>query len=204
MYSPPSRPLEKKEMGLVFHLLSLSRWSPHLPQCQSTASSSVSVTVQRVVIPTAPLNESIVNGYRRIAVNIHVPAHLLPQWMNPNLQVNTDVSSVTTTTSSRDSLSELNATVHVLFSASTRPTGQLEGRGLFWGLAIGRLLAVVTACTCCTLIACQLHDGSLLCLFTVCSTGSIRVLDPRRVPETQCYSCHVYDGGAMLPADSGW
>ena len=27
------------------------------------------------------------------------------------------------------SLSELNVTVHVLFSASTRPTGQLEGRG---------------------------------------------------------------------------
>ena len=32
-----------------------------------------------------------------------------------------------TTTSSRASLSELNVTEHVLFSASTRPTGQLEG-----------------------------------------------------------------------------
>ena len=39
------------------------------------------------------------------------------------------VSPVTTTTSSRASLSEFNVTVHLLFSASTRPTGQLEGRG---------------------------------------------------------------------------
>ena len=39
------------------------------------------------------------------------------------------VSPVTTTASSRASLSELNETVHVLFSASTRPTSQLEGRG---------------------------------------------------------------------------
>ena len=52
----------------VSPLLSLSPWSPHLPQCQSTASSSVSVTV-RAVILTAPLNESIVNGYRRHSQN---------------------------------------------------------------------------------------------------------------------------------------
>ena len=37
--------------------------------------------------------------------------------------------SPVSTTSSRALLSELNVTVHVLFSASTRPTGQLEGRG---------------------------------------------------------------------------
>ena len=54
VYSPPGRPLEKKELGLVsvspsvcrvgLHtchsvspLLSLSPWSPHLPQCQSTS-----------------------------------------------------------------------------------------------------------------------------------------------------------------------
>ena len=83
--SPPGRPLQKKELGLVsvspsvsVALVStlatvsvhfcLSRWSPHLPLCQSTASSSVLVTV-RVVIPTAPLNESIVNGYRRHSQN---------------------------------------------------------------------------------------------------------------------------------------
>ena len=39
-----------------------------------------------------------------------------------------DVSPVTTT-SSWASLSELHVTVHVLFSASARPTGQLAGRG---------------------------------------------------------------------------
>ena len=110
----------------VSPLLSLSHWSPHLPQRQSTASSSVSVTV-RVVIPTATLNESIVNGYRRHSHNSC--SRLLPQGLNPaNPQVK-HVSPVTTTTSSRASLSELNVTVHVLFSASTRPTGQLEGRG---------------------------------------------------------------------------
>ena len=69
----------------VSPLLSLSRWSPHLPQRQSTASSSVSVTV-RVVIPTAPLNESIVNAYRRHSQNSC--SRLLPQGMNPNPQVN--------------------------------------------------------------------------------------------------------------------
>ena len=45
VYSLPGRPLEKKELGPVFHLPSLSRWSPHLPQCQSTASSSASLSV---------------------------------------------------------------------------------------------------------------------------------------------------------------
>ena len=55
----------------VSPLLSPSPWSPHLPQCQSTASSSVSVTV-RVVIPTAPLNESIINGYTDGTVKMHV------------------------------------------------------------------------------------------------------------------------------------
>ena len=56
MYSPPGRLLEKKELGLVsvspsvcragLHtchsvnpLLSLSPWSPHLPQCQPTSVS---------------------------------------------------------------------------------------------------------------------------------------------------------------------
>ena len=72
-------------------LLSLSPWSPLLPQCQSTASSSVSVTV-RVVIPTAPLNESIVNGYRRHSQNSC--SCLLPQGLNPNLQVNTCLQSL--------------------------------------------------------------------------------------------------------------
>ena len=65
----------------VSPLLSLSPWSPHLPQCQSTASSSVSVTV-REVIPTAPLNEGIVNGYRRHSQNSC--SYLLPQGLNPN------------------------------------------------------------------------------------------------------------------------
>ena len=39
------------------------------------------------------------------------------------------LSPVTTTTSSGALLSDLNVTVHVLFSASTRPTGQLAGTG---------------------------------------------------------------------------
>ena len=111
----------------VSPLLSLSPWSSHLPQCHPTASSRFSVTV-RVVIPTATLNESIVNGYRRHSHNSC--SRLLPQGLNPaNPQVK-HVSPVTTTTSSRASLFELNVTVpHVLFSASARPTGQLEGRG---------------------------------------------------------------------------
>ena len=105
----------------VSPLLFLSPWSPHLPQCQPTASSSVSVTV-RVVMPTAPQNESIVNGYRQHSQN------------SPFTGVESEssgehVSPVTTATSSRASLSELNVAVHVLPSASTRPTGQLEGRG---------------------------------------------------------------------------
>ena len=63
------------------------------------------------------------------------------------------VSPVTATISSQASLSDLNVTVHMLFSASTRPTGQLEGRGEggqgHWlgESPIGRLaLAVETYC----------------------------------------------------------
>ena len=81
-----------------------------------------------MVIPTAPLNESIVNGqYRQHSQNSC--SRLLPQGLNPNPQVNTCLHAVTTTTSFRASLSELNVTVNVLFSASTRSTSQLEGRG---------------------------------------------------------------------------
>ena len=156
----------------VSPLLSLSPWSPHLPQCQSTASASVSVTV-RTVIPTAPLNESgIVNGHWRHSQNWC--SYFFPLTGVEPESSDEHVSPVTTTPSSRASLSELNVTVHVLFSASTRPTGQLEGRkgrGHWLGVSpIGRLvLAVETACTCCTLIACQLHsDGSLCCLSVHC------------------------------------
>ena len=46
----------------------LCRVGLHTCKCQSTASSSVSVTV-RVVILTAPLNESIINAYRRQSQN---------------------------------------------------------------------------------------------------------------------------------------
>ena len=50
MYSPPGRPLEKRELGLFqFHLLSLSRWSPHLPQCQSTSVSVALVSTLATV-----------------------------------------------------------------------------------------------------------------------------------------------------------
>ena len=141
VYSPPGRLLKRKSCVLFqFHLLSLSRWSPHLPQCQSTsvslalvstlatvsvhfclcrlglhtchsvspllslspwsshlpqcqptASSRFSVTV-RVVIPTAPQNESIVNGYRRH--NHNYCSHRLPQGLNSNPQVNTCLQSL--------------------------------------------------------------------------------------------------------------
>ena len=107
----------------VSPLLSLLPWSLHLPQCQSTASSSVTV---RAVIPTVPLNESIVNGYRRHSHNSC--SYLLPLIGVEPESSGEHVSPVTTTTSSQASPSELNVTVHVLFSASTRPTGQLEGR----------------------------------------------------------------------------
>ena len=71
----------------------------------------------------------IVNGYRRHSQNSC--SHLLPV---PFTGVKSEssgehVSPVTATTSSRASLSELNVTVHVLFSASTRPSGQLAGTG---------------------------------------------------------------------------
>ena len=40
VYSPPGRLLKRKSWVLfLFHLLSLSRWSPHLPQCLSTSVS---------------------------------------------------------------------------------------------------------------------------------------------------------------------
>ena len=69
-YSPPGRPLEKKGLGLVsvspsvsvalpvLHtchsvspLLSLSRWSPHLSQCQSTSVSVALVSTLASVSP---------------------------------------------------------------------------------------------------------------------------------------------------------
>ena len=66
VYSPPGRPLEKKELGLVsvspsvcrvgLHtchsvspLLSLSPWSQHLPQCQSTSVSVALVSTLATV-----------------------------------------------------------------------------------------------------------------------------------------------------------
>ena len=99
----------------VSPLLSLSPWSLHLPQCQSTASSSVSVTV-RVAIPIGPLNDSrIVNGYRRHSQNSC--SHLLPLTGVEPESSGEHVSPVT------------RASLCVLFSASTRPTGQLEVRG---------------------------------------------------------------------------
>ena len=61
-------------------------------------------------------------------VKIHVQSHLRPQGLEPESS-GEHVSSVTIT-SSRASLFELHVTVHVLLSASTRPTGQLEGRGV--------------------------------------------------------------------------
>ena len=76
----------------VSPLLSLSPWSPHLPQRLSTASSSVSITVRVAVIPTAPLNESIVNGYRRHS-QIHVHTSFHWQGLYPNPQVNTCLQS---------------------------------------------------------------------------------------------------------------
>ena len=96
-YSPPGRPLEKKELGLVSVSPSVSvalvstlatvsvhfclcRVGLHTCKCQSTASSSVSVTV-RVVILTAPLNESIINAYRRQSQNSC--SYLLPQGSEP-------------------------------------------------------------------------------------------------------------------------
>ena len=78
---------------------------------------------------TEPLDESIVNGYRRHSQN--ACSYLLPGTLTGVEPESSGehLSPVTTKTSSRASLSELNVTVHVLFSASTRPTGQLVGRG---------------------------------------------------------------------------
>ena len=151
--SPPGRLLEKKELGLVSvspsvsvalvstltchsgvsPLLSLSRRSPHLPQRQSTAPSSVSVTV-RVVIPTATLNENIVNGYRRHSQNSC--SYYYYYFLSPSTGVEPESSGehVSPVTDYDDFLSGFAVRIecnvrHVLFSASTRPTGQLEGRG---------------------------------------------------------------------------
>ena len=51
VYSPPGRPLEKRKSWVLFqfHLLSLSRWSPHLPQCQSTSVSVALVSTLATV-----------------------------------------------------------------------------------------------------------------------------------------------------------
>ena len=60
-----------------------------------------------------------------VKIHVHISFHW--QGLNPNPLVNTCLQSLQLN-SSRASLSELNVTVHVLFSASTRPTGQLDGR----------------------------------------------------------------------------
>ena len=66
--------------------------------------------------------------YRRHSQN--PCSHLLPLTGVEPESSGEHVSPVPDTTSSRASLSDLNVTVpHVLFSASTRPTGQLAGRG---------------------------------------------------------------------------
>ena len=114
------------------------------------------------------------------------------------------MSSLTTATSS-----ELNVTVHELLSASAGPTGQLKGRGgggggPRWldGSPIGRLvLAVDTACTCWTVIACQLHDGSAAVLFvcSLCVALAVFVSWTRGVYPKRNDAAAVFDGGAMLP-----
>ena len=137
----------------VHFCLSMSPWSPHgLPQCQSTASSSVSVTV-RVVIPTAPLS-----AYRRHSQNSC--SYLLPQGLNPNPLVNTCLHDshynnflsgfavrIECDRARVDFLPQLGLPVNSR-GGGPRSLGESQ---------IGRLvLPVETACTCWTLIACQL------------------------------------------------
>ena len=129
-----------------------------------------------------------------VKIHVHISFHW--QGLNPNPLVNTCLQSLQLN-SSRASLSELNVTVHVLFSASTRPTGQLDGRE-----ARGHVtsLRLVDYCWLLRLLARAGPWSPLSCtmgrcfvsLFTVCSTGSICVLDPKRVlelrPQRRC-SC---------------
>ena len=157
----------KRESWVLFqfHLLSLSRWSPHLPQCQTTSVSVALVSTLATVSDYFCLSR----WSPHLPVSVHSVLKCLShcpwgytdgtterkhsQWLPTHSGQNScpgtspstgdepessgeRVSSVSTTTSSRDSLSELIVTVHVLFSASTRPTGQLEGRGLFSGLRL--------------------------------------------------------------------
>ena len=83
---------KEKAVLFQFHLLSLSRWSPHLPQCQLVHSVLKCLSHCPCVIPKAPLNEGIVNGYRRHSQNSC--SYLLPQGLNPNPQVNTCLQSL--------------------------------------------------------------------------------------------------------------
>ena len=96
-------------VSVHFSSQSLSRWSPHLPpQCQSTSVSVALVSTLATVsahsvlkclghcpcgyADAAPLNESIINGYRRHSQNSC--SYLLPQGLNPNPQVNTCLQSL--------------------------------------------------------------------------------------------------------------
>ena len=134
MYSPPDRPLEKRELGLVsvspsvsVALVStLATVSVHfclcrlgLHTCHSVSPQrpqvSLSVTV-RAVTPTAPLNESMVNGCRRHRQNSC--SYLFPLTGVEPESSGEHASPVTATASSRASLSELNVTVHVFFCLS--------------------------------------------------------------------------------------
>ena len=183
MYSPPGRPLEKKELGLVSVSPSVCRVGLHT--CHSVShfclcrvfSTLATVSVHSVLNWVSQslsvrlyrrhhwMNESIVNGYRRHSQNSC--SYLLPLTGVESESSGEHVSPVTTTTSSRASLSEMNVTVHVLFSASTRPTGQLsrgEGgpRSLTW-----RVSDWSTSFGCCDCVH-VLHDGSLCCLSVHC------------------------------------
>ena len=122
-------------------------------------------------------------------VKIHVRIHVLPLTGVEPESSGEHVSPVTITTSSRASLSELKVTVHVLFSASTRPAGQLDGRGgprsLTWrvsdwstSVGCGHCLHVLDPDR---LSAARWVAVLFVC--SLCSTGSICVSDPRRVPE---------------------
>ena len=127
-------------------------------------------------------------------VKIHVQLHLRPHGLKPNPQVSTCLQSL------QQLALGLRCPCTCYGLDSTRPTGQLAGRGVevAWRVSIGRLLAVDTACTCWTLIACQLHDGSLCCcLFTVCSTSLC--LGPEACTRRKCSdAAAVCDCGASL------
>ena len=144
----------------------LATVSVHSRLCRLGLHTCHCVSPQRPQVSQSPLNESIVNGYRR---HVHISFHRgwtrILRWTPVSSSVHTQRLPL----GPRCPNWMWPCTCCFLPQLSLPVNSRGRGAESRDESPIVRLvMAVDTACTCWTLIACQLHDGSLCCLSVHC------------------------------------